>query len=255
MSEEVKNDKVSVSEILDISYKVWKENFTSIALAITIVYIPVQILIELASIAFEYLRGPNYLSSYSEWHRLVNETRIYNFIRGLIGIIATLGIYSQVSNIFRNDEDERGGYELVKFGLKKWPENFGHTFLAGLIVLAYSIMLIIPGIYKAVQFSFVSNQVCDGEDDPLEESKALVEGRWFEVFGMSFLIYFTALIIESIVLIPFLLLPEGPMFTITLGVIATIASSFAIVIKGVYYCDLKKKNMRANEDVILCEEK
>lgn len=249
MDQETKNEKISVSETLNTSFKLWKANFIPIALAITIVFIPVQILIEFASMALEQLRGPNNLNSAEDLRRLSNETKIYDFIRQLIGVIATLGIFNFVYSILRNYEDERNASELVKYGLKKWPENFVQTLIAGFITLLYTLLLIIPGIYKAVQYSFVSNLVSDEESEPLDKSKYLVKEKWFDVFGMLILIFFIGFIIELLVAVPFILLPESSILTIILGVVAAIASSYTIVIKGVYYCALKELKEGIKEEV------
>lgn len=254
MEQESKNQKISVSETLNSSYKLWKDNFITIVLVITIVFIPIQILIELVSIAFEHLREPNYLNSADDWRRLSNETRIYEFIRQLIGIIATLGIFNYIYALHRNDKDDRSAFELVKFGLRKWPENFGQTLIAGLITLLYTLLLIIPGIYKAVQFCFVSNLVSDEENGPLDKSKLLVKDKWFDVFGMILLIFLIGLIIELIVAIPFMILPESFLTTITLGVLAAVASSYTIVIKGVYYLKIKELKTSVEENHITKEE-
>jgi hypothetical protein len=248
MEQELKNQKISVSETLNSSFRLWKDNFITIALVIAIVFIPVQILIELASMALEHLRGPNYLVNTEDWRRLADETKIYNFIRQLIGVIATIGIFNFVYSIHRNVEDERSAQELVKYGLRKWPENFGQTLIAGLITLLYTLLLIIPGIYKAVQYSFVSNLVSDEEREPLDKSKLLVKDKWFDVFGMLILIFFIGFIIELLVAVPFMLLPESSILTIILGVAAAIASSYTIVIKGVYF--LKIKELKTNIEKI-----
>lgn len=240
MEQELKNQKISVSEILSTSFKLWTENFITIAFVIVIVFIPVQILIELVSIAFENLQGPNYLNSAEDLRRLSNETRIYDLIRQLIGVIATLGIFSFIYTKYRNDNDDRSAIEIIKFGLKKWPENFGQNFIAGLITLLYTLLLIIPGIYKAVQYTFVSNLVTDEENDSLNKSKLLVKDKWFDVFGMLLLIFLIGFIIEVIVAIPFLFLPESYTTTILLGILVAVASSYTIVIKGVYYLKIKE---------------
>jgi len=254
MVQELKNQKNSVSEILNSSFKLWKDNFITIALVITIVYIPVQILIELASITFEHLREPNYLNNTEDLRRFVSETRIYDFIRQFISVIATLGIFNFIYSLYRNDEDDRNALELVKFGLRKWPKNFVQTLIAGLITLFYTLLLIIPGIYKAVQYSFVSNLVSDEESEPLDKSKLLVKDKWFDVFGMLVLIFLIGLIIELIVAAPLIILPENFLTTIIIGVIAAIASSYTIVIKGLYFLKLTELKINLEENSITKKE-
>lgn len=243
MKQELKKEKVSISETLKTSFHLWKENFVTIALVITIVFIPIQILIELASMLFENLNEPNYLENSEDWRRLSNEVRIYDFIRQIIGIIATLGIFKYTYAIIRTGENRENVFEIIKYGLKKWPVNFIENLVAGLITLLYTLLLIIPGIYKGVQYSFISNLVSDEESEPIDKSKSLVNGNWFDVFWMLILIFFIAFITELIIAVPFLFLPENFILTIILGVLAAIATSYTIVIKGVYYCNLKQLKM------------
>jgi hypothetical protein len=243
MTPELEKEKILVSEILKTSFSLWKENFMTIALVIVIVYIPVQVLIELVSIIFEQMRGPNNLENIEDWRRLNNENRIYDSIRQIIGVIATLGIFNYIYSILRNDkndENDESAYEIVKCGLKKWPENFGETLIAGFIILFYTLLLIIPGIYKAVQFSFISNLVSDEESEPREKSKLLVKDNWFSVLWILILTFLIGFVIELTVAIPFMLLPDNFLLTILLGIIAAIASSYTIVIRGVYYFNLKR---------------
>lgn len=247
MEQVPKTQKISVSETLISSFKIWKDNFITIALVITIVFIPVQILIEFVSMTIEYIRGPNYLNSFEDLQRLSNETKIYDFIRQLIGVIATLGIFNFVYSVYRNNEDNRSPFEIVKFGLRKWPENFGQTFIAGLITLLFLLMLIIPGIYKAIQFIFVSNLVSDEEKEPLDKSKILVKNKWFDVFGMFLLIFLIGAIIEIIVAVTFIIVPDSFLTTIIMGVITAIASSYTIVVKGVYYLKIKELKHKIEE--------
>ncbi len=247
MVQELKNQKISVSETLNSSFKIWKDNFMTIALVITIVFIPIQVLIEFVSIGFENMRGTNYLNSTEDLRRFLNEARIYNFIRQLIGLIATLGIFNFIYVLHRTGEDDRTALEIIKFGLRKWPENFVQNLVAGLIVLLYSLLLIIPGIYKAVQFSFVSNLVSDEEKDPLEKSKFLVKNKWFDVFGMFLLIFFIGLIIELVIAIPFIIVPDSFLTSIIFGLIAAIATSYTIVLQGLYYLKIRELKTSTEE--------
>lgn len=254
MEQELKNQKISVSETLNSSFRIWKDNFITIALVITIVFIPVQILIELASIGFENLRGPNYFDNIEGWRRFADEVRIYDAIRQLIGVIATLGIFNYIYSLHRNDDEDRNALEIVKFGLRKWPENFVQTLIAGLITLLYTLLLIIPGIYKAVQFCFVTNLVSDEESEPLDKSKILVKDKWFDVFGMLLLIFLIGFVIEIIVAIPFMILPESFLTSVIFGVIVAIASSYTIVIKGIYFLKITELKSNINDDFTIKDE-
>jgi hypothetical protein len=240
MTQELNKKKPSVSETLKTSFHLWKENFILIAIVITLVFIPVQILIECTSILFEHFREPNYLENLDDWRRFVDEARIYDLIRQIIGVIATLGIFNYVYSILRKEDNNQNAYEIVRYGVKRWPTNFVENFLAGLIILCYTLLLIIPGIYKAVQYAFIPNLVSDNESEPLEKSKLLVKNNWFDILWILILMFLIGLAIELALIVPFMFLPESFITTVIFGVLAAIGSSYTIVIKGVYYFNLKK---------------
>ncbi len=241
------SQKVSISETLSSSFKVWKENLLTIAIVITIVYLPIQSLIELVSFISDNAYGVNNLENGDDLRRLADEARIYDVIRQLLGVIATLGIFNFVYSLLRNEDKERSALEIVKYGLKKWPQNFIAGFKAGLIIILYTLLLIIPGIYKAVQYAFISCVISDDEDDPLEKSKNLVEDNWFNIFGLVLLIFIIGLLIEIIIFLPVFILPDSRIVTILFGVAASIAASFLLVFKANYYVNLKRLKLASAE--------
>lgn len=238
MEENKLKEKISVAKILNVSFSLWKDNFLKIPIVMTIVFIPVQIIIEFVSVALSNVYETSSLYPVTDWRRIANEARVYDAIRQIIGITASLGIFNFIYKKLKNKDEERSSLDIVLFGLKKWPENFIQTLIAGMITLVFFLLLIIPGIYKAVQYSFVSNIVADEEDSPLQKSKFLVKDNWFRVFGMILLIFVIGFMIELVVIIPFMMLPDNLIFTIITGVIA-LASSYTIVIQSVFYYKMK----------------
>ena len=248
-AEDPASQKVSITETLSSSFIVWKENLLTIAIVITIVYLPIQSLIELVSFISDNAYGVNNLENGDDLRRLANEARIYDVIRQFLGVIATLGIFNFVYSLLRNEDKNLSAIEIVKYGLKKWPKNFIAGFKAGLIIILYTLLLIIPGIYKAVQYAFISSVISDDEDDPLEKSKNLVKDNWFNIFGLVFLIFIIGLLIEIIIFLPIFVLPDSRMVTILLGVVASIATSFLLVFKANYYVNLKNLKLASAEIV------
>jgi hypothetical protein len=71
--------------------------------------------------------------------------------------------------------------------LARFGSLLGAGFVAGLISLLWMLLLVIPGIIAYVRFSFITHAVLiDGSDAgaALKESRDLVEGRWWVVFGI-----------------------------------------------------------------------
>ena len=254
MNQELNINRISISETLKTSFQLWKENIILIATVITIVFIPIQIFIELTSMIFEQYREPINLENVEGWRKFADETKVYDFIRQIIGIIATLGIFNYIYSILRNEDNNMSAFDIIKYGIKKWPTNFVETLIAGLITLLYTLLLIIPGIYKAVQYAFISNLVSDEESAPREKSKLLVNNNWFDIFWILILIFLIGFAIELVVVIPFLFVPDYFLLNIIIGVITAIASSYTIIIKGVYYFNLKKLKLEPIEEKIASED-
>lgn len=224
-------EKVSIRESMKTAFHLWKKHFSKIILAGLIVYIPTQLCIELVSTQID-----------TENIQLANS--IYNLIRWLIGSVALLGIINFAVRILENKEDEEQTVrEIVRHGLKMWPNFFGKTIIAGFKVLGYTLLLIIPGIYKAVRLTFVDCVVATNTDDSideLDESERLVKNRWWKVFGFLLLTFFLAFFLE-ILLVPLIFLaPESYIVSLFVGVIILLLQTYFIVVRATYYVSLKK---------------
>jgi len=74
---------------------------------------------------------------------------------------------------------------------KFWP-IFALNFLVGLLVFAWSLLLIVPGIIAAIKYTMSMLIMADGEEDALKcikKSKAMMNGyKWdYFVFQLSFI--------------------------------------------------------------------
>lgn len=230
-------EQISIIDSMKLALYFWKKYFVKIVIIGFFIYIPTQICIELSSLFIEktgiFDRNEVY--------------RVYNFIRDMIGSIASLGIINFTVRILENKE-EQAIKEVIIHGLKKWPKFIGLEFIAGLKILGYSILLIIPGIYKFVKLSFIdctmstnNNDHKNGSDEPdaLDESERLVENQWWRVFSFLLLMFFLSLLLELIFL-PLVLTLKSIFFSILIGVIINILKTYFIVVKAIYYLKIKK---------------
>jgi hypothetical protein len=79
------------------------------------------------------------------------------------------------------------------------------SILGFLIVVVGTALLIIPGIYLAVSYSFALPLIVDkqlGIWEALETSRKAVSRRWFSVFGLLFLLFVIILLSFALALIP-----------------------------------------------------
>lgn len=70
--------------------------------------------------------------------------------------------------------------------LQTWVRCLGANLRGGLSILAYSLLLLVPGVRRAVQLLFVDVAVLRSAKEPLQVSTQLVEGRGWSVFGLMF---------------------------------------------------------------------
>ena len=231
---------ISIIDSITSGFALWKKYFVKIIIVGFIVYIPTQLCIELATIKLDEV-----LSYSFDDIRLRNN--IYELIRYLIGSVAFLGIINFIVKILDNEEEQTVS-EIVLHGLKRWPKFIETGFFAGIKVLLYFLLLIIPGIYKSVRFAFIDCVVSTNSGiftDPCDKSEKLVENRWWRVFGFLLLIFIIGILFELIFLIPLFFYPEifeSTVMAIALGVIIKVLETYFIVVKAVYYFNLKKQN-------------
>ena len=227
--------KISISESMRSALHLWKKHFVKIISVGFIIYLPTQICIELLSIWLD--RALPIEDSSSIW--LMNN--IYNLVRYLIGSVALLGIINFIMKVL-NGEDEQNVSEIILHGLNKWGKFIGLGLLAGLKIFLYSILLIIPGIYKSVRLAFIDCTIATSNNiftDELDESEQLVENRWWKVFGFLLLLILLELLFE-LIFVPFILYFESHIMSIAIGVVIKIFETYFIVVKACYYFNLKK---------------
>ncbi|MBE7090547.1 MAG: DUF975 family protein [Clostridiales bacterium] len=122
----------------------------------------------------------------------------------------------------------RGSRPLARdafYGFKGFWAAFKTTWLTALYVFLWSLLLIVPGIIKAISYSQALNIVADNPDigarDAISRSKELMEGKKMQYFllGLSFFGW--------IVLSVF-----------TLGLLLIWVVPYMITAQAVFYCEL-----------------
>ena len=243
--------ELSISDSMKSGFQIWKKYFQKIIVVGLIVYIPTQICIELISTLLD-----NTLSLDENPERLRLVTNIYNLIRYLIGSVALLSILSFIINKLENEnEEELTTKEILLTGLNKWPTFIGVGFIAGLKILGYTILLIIPGIYKSVRLSFIDCIVATNNNnfkDECDESEELVKDNWWNVFGFLLLMFLLQFLLEILFAIPLFYFSDSQIISISLGVIVSLLETYFIVVRASYFFkikQLKTEYIRAIESI------
>ncbi len=165
------------------------------------------------------------------------------FLASLVFIIA---LYQSVNRAISNqpalDFKDRLSKSLKRF----WP-FLTTAILVGIIVVAGTILLIVPGILFAIWY-FASLYISANEDvstmASLDRSKRLVSGRWWQVFGYIIILGLMVGIPLAILSIPVtygLTIPFGQLNAgvIVSALISLIFTPFEYLIVGMIYYDLK----------------
>lgn len=237
--------RLSISDSMKSGFQLWKKNFQKIIVVGLIVYIPTQICIELISILFDNTLS---LDENPEHLRLANN--IYNMIRYFIGSVALLAILNFIINKIQNEnQDELTIKEILLIGLNKWPTFIGVGIIAGLKILGYTILLIIPGIYKSVRLSFIDCVVASNNNkfkDECDESEELVKNNWWKVFGFLILMFLLQILLEILFAIPLYFI-DSQIISFPIAVFVSLLETYFIVVRADYFF---KINQLKNELVI-----
>ena len=225
-------NRISLLDTLQSAFYYWRRYFLKIAVVGFIVYLPSQVCIEFVSIKMEEVFPAD------------DPRPIYMLIRFLIDSIALLGITNFIVRKLDNDDSGKDSVsDILLLGIRKWPRFIGVSFLAGLRVLAYTFLLIIPGIYKAVRLSFFDCVVSTTDNiftDPCSESERLVENNWWKVFGLLLLIVLLQILLEFSIIIPLFFYTFSSIISVAFLVVISILETYFIVLKANYYFNIKK---------------
>ncbi|MFZ4703501.1 MAG: hypothetical protein ACOYMG_25950, partial [Candidatus Methylumidiphilus sp.] len=160
MDTKIKTQAFSIEDIFSTGWQLYRQKFMQILPVILCVYIPVNIIL-----AFE----PDVYLIESYW---LGGLRLYqNIIQLLeffIETIATIAIAYMVEMAIKGQETSWG--EALRHGVSRWASIIGTGFLAGLIILGLTLLLIIPGIIWSGYYFFLG--VCGGDTQYRRENRS-----------------------------------------------------------------------------------
>ena len=235
---EIKNRTFNIGDILSLSWQIYLKNIKPLVIIVLVVYFPLQIinlLIPYDIILIKY--GENGVQLVQTIFRFINL-----FIR-FIGMIAIILIASgDVQDIFYTHK------QALKESISIWGKLLATSFLGGLIIIGFTLLLVIPGIIRSVQYAFVSFIVIlrniNGKA-ALDYSKQLVEGQWWRVFGTNFIIQIIAYPIGLILGLIFYVIPNVFFTELVVYTFAEVVDVFFTVALTVFFLNidyLKNKN-------------
>lgn len=242
----MEGNKIKLGEVFSDAIKLWKQNIKLILVVGFIVYLPAQIMIEIAS---HYLNGL-FKTVDLNTIKLMNNT--YELIRYLIGSVAALGIIFITYSECNANTEQYAVKEILIYGLKRWPRLMLSEIIAGFKTLLYFLLLIIPGIYKGVRLSFVDCNVSTKEhtaEEACDYSESLVENRWWLVAGFLVLVFICEFIFEAVMAILFWGILDSSIITLVFGVLVKLIETYFIVLKAVFYFKVETLVMLPNQQI------
>ncbi|MBW2995521.1 hypothetical protein KY312_04145 [Candidatus Woesearchaeota archaeon] len=186
-------EELTLGPLMSKGWEIYKNNFKIFLLIILVVYVPVNLILnilpETVQPTFESIRFEVYASQILEL---------------ILGIIATLAIAYAVNKIINKKTPQV--WESIKNALLVWDKAIFTTFLAGIILIALFLLLIIPGVIYSVYYTFFLYAIILNNvkyKNALDFSKNLVVGRWWRVFGVVLVVSILISIAASFIIIPF----------------------------------------------------
>lgn len=221
---DIKTRQFGVGEIISKAWQVYWANFSNILLVVLCVYIPINIVTSFIPAGEP---GSSLSRLYSDIGQLINS---------LFGLLATIGIAYIVEQAIGG---EKIGWTIaLKHGFSRWGSAIGTSFVAGIILLGLTLLLIVPGIIWGVYYLFFVYVVAlrmIGGKTALDYSKDLVKGQWWRVAGISLLIGILSFLVIFIITIPFALLPTHQIMNIISNTINDVLSALFIVMMLVFF--------------------
>lgn len=224
--------KSNLRTILSTSLKDWRDNLYLLAIVIFIVYLPIQVLIEIAENKLSYILTQNEVDNYRFLHN-INE-----MIRYFLSPIATLGIINFIIIKYSSKNIEITPISIISKGLKLWPKYISSSFAAAFRCILYFLLLIVPGIYKSIKLTFIDCIVADKDEsgfDACDTSEDLVKGNWWEVFGYIIVFFILEVIIEISIVLLFNKFFDNNIYSVLIGIFIRFITSFLVIAKANYY--------------------
>ena len=204
-------------------------------LASSFIIVPSNVLISFISGMIGNYFGPKYelvsfdLNNFTYEINVIQVTPLQGLIGGIGAIIigiAGIAYYRYLLNFVRGEHFEFN--DIIETIKKRWVQILLVEILVAVIVFAFSLLLVIPGIIRALAYAMVPYLVVDTDleaKDVLRKSREMMKGyKWdFFVFGLSFFGW--------ILLVPF-----------TLGILLIWLIPYMFVSMALYYEKLKEIN-------------
>ena len=223
-----------IKQTLSDAWHLYRERFWVIALVVVTIWIPCNLI---DSYFTYFIIDPDNIRA---------SIKLTQFLENFFGIIATAGVTYIV--LGQTDEGRKVGYgEALGIGFKAWGRMWITRFLFSIAVIFGLVLLVIPGVYLGVRFSFAESAVvAEGICGPaaLRRSFELTRGRFWSIFWLLVLTVLILLVPFVLLLLLFVLIPALDHWVIDalLTLPFDVAAAFAAVVLTAGYRTLRTEN-------------
>lgn len=242
---------LNFGEVLDVSINVVLKNAKSLALAVAVVVIPVQLLVVLVQLAaFPDALVLDPAGADDDLTAAQLGGTLVVFVAGLVAtVIATGACFKAIAEAYLGKPPE--WRESIRFALGRLGSLLWLFLLYGVLASLALLLLILPGVYLWVAWGVaVPALMLEGirGRKALGRSFRLVRGRWWAAFGILLIGFILAAVIAQIVslvtAIPLFVAPDsvvaGAFLTLVGGVAgAIVATPIQASFVSILYFDLR----------------
>lgn len=228
-----KDEKITVLQILVISWKIMRTYFKEIVFLSILICLPTSLLFDLIN--------PNNLINTNNLENPITLTLVAVISIGLVTLLYPLGIAYII------DKKEIGKEEIHSAGifiiaLNKLPIAIGASIIIMAAIIASTILIIVP-LILAIYFSFVNQVIVIKKCNPIQAiaySYKVVKGNWWRVFGN--LVVFTLISFALVLIIQLLsvYIPVNIFTSSIIAIIGGITTGFSLICRTILFYNLDK---------------
>lgn len=220
--------QMGLGELLSSSWNLWTKHFQPILIITLVVYIPINIVLYFA---------PNPEANVEGIRQYLRAAQILELF---IGIISTMAVAHIVYQSIEHKK-EISFIEALQKSFSRYISALGTQLLMGIFLVLLLLLLIVPSIYFAVLWSFALYAVIFKDKvfkSALDDSYAIVKGRWWFTFGRFLAIGLIAVTVGFSVGLVSWLFPNTIVFTVITDTFIDVIASYFLVVQTVLYLNM-----------------
>lgn len=186
MLDDINEREFELSDVIKNGWLVYCQQFKTIVVLMLIVSLPISII--------DYVVPEHILKlNYVEYSKTILEL--------FLSIIGELGIIFLVDNALKKESVQMGWSGAINKALTRFGTCAITSLLAGLIILGFCLLFVIPAIIPIVNYIFIMQVVALRglrTKSALKYSKSLVKGRWWKIFWINLVLFLMIMVISSL---------------------------------------------------------